>query len=1017
MLDRLFLVFLLAILQYSSSSIADNANWNCQQDAKTKEWNCVGSSAANSEGSSTAQSPPDTESVKPYQSNALDIRKDTKNKPTLTPSETKTIEAIKGTEKYETGGNKNEALALPSAEEKPVSTVTGKAEQNEINLISQQPVKPVEPIAETPPKVLSANEKPLPSHAKPSSGSDIKPKGWACDNKGDEGAWNCQLTGVDPKGETHVVETDEQQFHLFDPTFNSKEESVFFTLRDRFKSNPWGNCTIQLGTQEYYLPDKKLRAKANVDMDSNYAEFYDNEIGTYEGSVEMKRADQRASANKANYDTVSDTLDLQGNVYYSEDDIALNTESASLRLENDEARLRNALFISPTTPIRGRASAVYRDSDYLSRYKDAAYTSCEPGNQDWIVHASDLKINKKDGQGSAKNAWLEFKGVPVFYSPYLSFPTDDRRKSGFLAPVFGNTQKGGFNFSAPFYWNIAPNLDATLRPRYYTARGVLLAGDFRYLTEISKGEVNVEYMPEDTQEKKSRYLASIKNNTQFTKNISSNLDLNIVSEREYFRDLGNALSFSNFSHVKSTADVAYQDEGVFLKGQLVNYQTIDPNLFGRLKPYRRLPQLNLKLNHAFQSLPMPNDIGMETEYVYFQHDDGALPDGHRFNIEPYISLPFQTASAFVTPKFSLQHTQYQLDYPRAGIGDSIGRTLPIASIDAGMFFEKDLNLFGSPYQHTLEPRLYYLYIPRVNQNNIPIFDTSLYDFWFPSLFRDNRYNSIDRIQDANQITAALTSRLVDGKSGKETLRLSVGDIIHFEDRQVVGPVVRVGSGFLNNAVKTSTFSPLVAEMYGRLNDHFGIETAVQWDPEINDIVRGKAYLHFENEPGELINIGYNYRKDTTISDALFGNSYEQIISDLKNPNITTKEQVDALRTNQSVIRLNDIIQTDASFRWPIYDNWFAIGRWQYSLLYNQTQEGFLGFEKENCCWRFRIIGRRYVNNVRSAALGSINSLTQTPSTSLTGIFFQIEFKGLTGIGEKLDDFFVKNIYGYRKPEE
>jgi LPS-assembly protein len=202
----------------------------------------------------------------------------------------------------------------------------------------------------------------------------------------------------------------------------------------------------------------------------------------------MTRADQRSLSSAAQYDTVSETLDLQGDVYYSDDELAMHSESAALKLASNQAKLRNNLFIAPSTPLRGRAKTIYRDSKTFSRYKDVAYTSCRPGNQDWVVHASELKLNKVTGEGSAKNAWLEFKGAPVFYSPYLSFPIDDRRLSGFLAPSYGGTQSGGFNLSVPYYWNIAPNYDATLKPRYFSDRGVILGGNVRYLTEMSNGK-------------------------------------------------------------------------------------------------------------------------------------------------------------------------------------------------------------------------------------------------------------------------------------------------------------------------------------------------------------------------------------------------------------------------------------------------------------------------------------------------------------------------------------------------
>jgi LPS-assembly protein len=998
MLARLYLVYLLSF--FASISFANEANWNCQQDKSTKEWVCVGSAG------SAAKSMPNTQD-KPDTVEQGNLAKPTTNAPVpVAPpknSEPRAVEALK-----------NNQLTQPKLDDKPVDSALEEeaAERPDAPRANPIAVRPLNPpdVSEAPPPVLPASQKPNSVIAKEAGvldeGGNSRPRGWNCDTKGKDGNWNCQLVGADPRGEARVVETEDRGFRLRDPAFDNKQEHIFNTLRDRFKHNPWGNCTIQLGSKKYYISDKKLRAKANVDMNSNAAEIYDNEIGNYQGRVEMQRADQRASSNSANYDSVSEALDLHGNVFYSEDDVSLFTETATLKLASDEARMRDTLFISPETPIRGKASAVYRDSKTLSRYKDVAYTSCEPGNQDWVVHATDLKLNKETSTGSAKNAWIEFKEVPIFYSPYLSFPLDNRRKSGFLAPSFGNTQKAGFHFSAPFYWNIAPDYDAVIRPRYYSTRGGLLAGDFRYLAKKSSGRISAEYMPDDAISHKPRYLATIKNNAQFTPNIKSNLDLNIVSDKEYYSQLGNALSFPVFSNIRSFADASYVDKGISLTGIVENYQTIDPILGGRLTPYRRLPQLNLNLDHSFKSLM--TDIGIQNEYVYFQHDDSKLPDAFRFNVKPYVSFPLKTASVYLTPKFSVQYTQYLLNVENSPFKDSnISRTLPIASVDGGLFLEKDVNLFGNSMLHTLEPRLFYLYIPKVNQDNIPIFDTSLYDFNYDSLFRENRYSGTDRIQDANQITAALTTRLIDSKTGLEKLKLNVGEIFYFQNREVTGPIVRAGLDFLNNPVQTSTSSPLVAEMSSQINKHVGVQLGTQWDPHSNEFVRGNAAIHFENNPGELINLGFTYRKNTLLRDSL-----DLALAD---NTLTADERArfNLYRNSFVTIRSNDIITSDISMRWPIYDNWYGVGRWQYSWLFNQSQDGFVGLEKETCCWRFRIIGRRYVNNLLAAANNPSN-LANPQFNSQTGIFFQIEFKGLTGTGLDLGNFFAKTIYGYRK---
>ena len=359
------------------------------------------------------------------------------------------------------------------------------------------------------------------------------------------------MAGADPKGKAEAVATNEPTWRLLTPAFDHQQEQTFSTLTSQLKYDPWENCSVEPGTKRDFVPGANQRDASPLDVKSNYAEIFDNEIGSYSGNVKMTRADQQSSSNTANYDSVSEVLDLHGNVYYREDELALHSDTATLKLASDQAKLRDVQFISPTAPLRGRAGSVYRDSKTFSRYKDVAFTSCRPGNQDWVAHGSELKMNKTTGRGSAKNTWVEFKGVPVFYSPYLSFPIDNRRISGFLAPAFGSTQQSGFNISTPYYWNIAPNYDATLIPRYLTERGALLAGKFRYLTEQSQGKVGVEVMPNDSQTNTTRYLGSIKNFSQITPNINSNVDLNYVSDRTYFSELGNALSFANFNYLRS----------------------------------------------------------------------------------------------------------------------------------------------------------------------------------------------------------------------------------------------------------------------------------------------------------------------------------------------------------------------------------------------------------------------------------------------------------------------------------
>lgn len=806
--------------------------------------------------------------------------------------------------------------------------------------------------------------------------------------------------------------SNDSNFRILEPAFSQQQEQIFTRLQSRLRANPWGNCATSFNAPNPFAnltADKQLRETAPMDIDSDYSEIFEKETYNFRGNVKIKRADQNVLADQMSLNTLSNSVDAQGKVYYSENELSMFSDSVLLNLTNDQARLRDTLFISPGAPIRGKAGTVYQESKDFSHFKDVTYTSCPPGNQDWAIHAERLKINKAVGKGAAKDAWLEFKGVPVFYTPFISFPLDNRRITGFLAPHWGSSGQNGVDFSAPFYWNMAPNYDLLFRPRYLAKRGVMLGADFRYMNSFSRSKLGIDVLPyDDKRNNQTRYRGSFQNQTLLSTHTNTNIDLNYVSDKKYISELGNALSLTDIRHVRSVADLNYNREGVSFLTRMENFQTIDQSLAPNQRPYRKLPQVTLNLNHSFNNLPTPVDVGLDNEFVVFNHshtvDDEfgyRNVDGQRFNIKPYVSLPFKTAGGFAIPKFSVLHTDYLLNNQFAGKPSNISRTLPIASFDAGLFAEGSLNFNNTHYTHTLEPRLFYVYIPYTDQRAQPVFDTAVYDFNFDSLFRENRFTGVDRVQDTNQVTIALTQRLMDASTGREKLKFSLGDIIYLQSRHAmldaIDPNGFASQSFYNRSLlqqnNHNTFSNVVAELSGQITNNLSFSSGLQWDPykydlpctqdgsnpgcfkAAKDIPRTQIALHYRSEPNQIVNLGYRYRQD--------------------------------------------LISTgDVSFRWPLLANWFAVGRWQYSLLYDKTTESFLGLEKENCCWRFRIIGRRYINGLNVTDVGTqgaaLNQQLVANSESQTAVIFQIELKSLSAFGDNVDAFLQKNIYGYLK---
>ncbi|MDQ5940094.1 MAG: LPS-assembly protein, partial [Pseudomonadota bacterium] len=581
MQHRLFLL-LVSLFPYASNAAEKSAAWNCAQSSDGKEWVCSGEDNISHQNQAEET---------PIHSNTLATKNTVNKEQESTAPVTKApiIERI---------------APLPKT-----------PEPQHINVES------------TAPAALPSETRQVPINT-PSTLSPETAAEWEC-NAGQKGnQWDCQKTQPSALSANESQTTSDapkiakkshySNWGLLPSAFTAKEEDTFDVLKSQLKIDPWQHCKNPNAPKPIFKSNKTLRNNAPIDVRSNYSEIFDNEISSYFGNVVIKHADQQLSSQSANYDSVAETLNIQGDAYYSDDDLSVHTNAGTFDLNSDQAKLRDVLFIAPSAPLRGHASAVIRDSKTVSRYQDVAYTSCPTGNQDWVIHAAELKIDKEEGEGTAKNAWLEFKGAPVFYSPYMSFPTDSNRKSGFLAPSFGSTQRSGFNFGMPYYWNIAPNYDATFKPRYLTKRGILLAGDFRYLTQSSQGQTSLELLPDDyLKQNQPRYFASVKNTTRFTDKVHANVDLNYVSDKNYFAELGSALSLPNFSYLKSQADVGYYGDTLNAVARLENYQSIDKYLTGNKLPYRKLPEIDIDFKHEFNQLPVPVNVALNNEFVYF----------------------------------------------------------------------------------------------------------------------------------------------------------------------------------------------------------------------------------------------------------------------------------------------------------------------------------------------------------------------------------------------------------------
>lgn len=665
---------------------------------------------------------------------------------------------------------------------------------------------------------------------------------------------------------------------------------------------------------------RKQAAKAPLDprtyITADSAEVSQKEeVGTFTGNVEVQHGNELVEADEIHYNKIDDTLDARGNVYYEKADIRFTSSSGTLNLTTSQGHLEDVDYRLTDRMARGTASQVEIEDRERSYYQDPTYTTCRPGNSDWVLQAEEMDINKATGVGEARHARVSFMGVPFLYTPWATFPIDDRRKSGLLTPTIGQSEETGFDVSIPYYLNLAPNYDATITPRIMSKRGLMLAGELRYLQENHQGEISGEVLPNDSEqesgEESTRGAFSLEGTGQLAPRLGYKLDINHVSDDNYLEDFGGSLSVSSARHQEQRGDLLYQGDYWSLLGRAQHFQTLDDTLTKEQRPYHRLPQILLQARRPNQAFGLT--YGLRGEYVRFDKKDAVR--GDRFDLHPSISLPMRETWGFLIPKLSARYTSYRLQDETTGNPDSPSRTLPMLSIDSGLFFDRSTEWFGKTVAQTLEPRLFYVLIPEENQDDIPLFDTSNRSFGFNNLFRENRFNGTDRIGDTNQLTLALTSRTMI--EGREIVRASLGQIVYFTDRDVQLP---------NEPVEDDNSSALVGDLTARLTDNWSTRANLQWNPHAGEHKTEKNSLqfHYKDQDQRIFNLAYRY----------------------------TQRLVE---------------QTDMSARWPIGNRLHLLARWNYSWMHDLTMESFGGIEYDGCCWKIRGVVRNYVNDVDEGA--------------------------------------------------
>ncbi len=787
-----------------------------------------------------------------------------------------------------------------------------------------------------------------------------------------------------------------------------------------------------------------VEKKNSVEITSNQTLFSQRTTSVLEGKVTVTREGQQITANKAYIyrDPATgklSSMEMIGNVHLREPNTLIVGKQAHYNFISKSKSLIDVLYrttlngrqiAGPTNVAHtetqkprkvtgltawGKAYEISQTEPRIYELSRASFSTCPPENPAWRLKASHIVLNKNSGRGYATNVRLLVKDVPVFYSPYVNFPIDKQRKSGFLWPTFGGSGKWGPYVLAPYYWNIAPNYDMTITGGLLTKRGVQVSDNFRYLTTTSSGNFIVNVLPNDqvfmndqraaqdlygtnpnilnqpisvTQAELNRLENASptrksliwRDHSQFNDHWSSNVDYNYASDDYYMRDFGNNLNEVMQNQLLQEGDLYFKSQNWNFTGRIQNYETLHPiNVkVNAANQYRRFPQLILNGDYPDQIFGLGYFVNSEVTHFDIRPDPGSntlLPIGNRANLQPGLNLPLYWRSFYINPRAQVALTQYQLTQTQqTNTPGSIKRAVPILDIASGLAFSREGTFLGYAFEQTLEPQIYYTYIPYRNQSEIPIFDTTVNALQYDQLFNYNRFSGIDRIGDANQVGVGVASRLIDQESGFEKARMGVGEIVYFANRLVT--LCNSPSQCTDNPTNHANYqrlSPLSALLQYNVNPAWSLNSTALWNPVSKQINNTSLALHYQPQPDKLVNLGYSFARNGDYLSGVVTNNAE-----------------------------NNLKLSDFSFAWPVVENWSAVGRWteDWNSLHFQTI--IYGLQYDSCCWAVRLVGGRTFTNL--SEYGSPQYTSQ--------YYIQFALKGLGNVGSGNPKSLLSSISGY-----
>ena len=682
-----------------------------------------------------------------------------------------------------------------------------------------------------------------------------------------------------------------------------------------------------------------------------------------EGDVIIERNDQTLNADWVDYDQQADVVRAGDSFTLTRGDgQTVRGKELHYDLSRESGRTADAQFAveHESRRLQGvSAEMEMRDKNHYAM-RGVKFNTCNPGDRSWYIQAAELKADRESGIGTARHARLVFGGVPVLYTPWADFPLNGNRKSGLLVPTI-KIGSDGTELELPYYFNLAPNYDATLAPGIITARGATLGGEFRYLQDKYSGSLKAKYLPHDRRSPhRHRYEAEFAHLHRFNTDLSGGIDYRQVSDDDYYRDFYGRNEIAENVHLNRSAWLDYRrdlfGQPVQMRLSVQRYQTLSDAQGRKQRPYAILPRFSA----AWQKNFGLGQFNIDTQFTRFEHSE--LQSGSRLVIYPSWQWDFSRPWGYVRPKIGVHATRYWLKGKDGYESRTLSRVLPLTNVDAGLAFERKTTLFGKSYLQTLEPRVFYNYIPAKSQNDLPNFDTSLNGFSYAQLFRENIYSGQDRINASNSLSVGLQSRLIDAATGAERFRAGIGRKYYFRDDNVL----------LDGSIEHGRRwrSDIAAFAGGRIGDNWHADLSWHYNESAKATQRFDIGASYNPEPGKVISARFKYGAREEIYTGFYG-------------------------------KLKHI---DFAAQWPINERLYAIGRFNYSLSPHTPLEQMAGLEyKSACgCWSVSVVGQRYVNGLNSRK---------------NAFFVTLQLKDLSSLGKDPYEQLRLAIPGYSKTNE